>query len=75
MLARAKLPALFVAVIAIGCFSWQPAEAKWTWEQCMESCKLTAQHCIVIMPRTDAERKNNKVCDENLRECRHGCNR
>lgn len=75
MLGRVKLLALFVAVTAIGCLSWHPAQAQQTWDQCMQGCKLTAQYCIVIMPQTDKQRRDNRDCEERLRECRHACNR
>lgn len=75
MLARVKLPALFVAVVAIGCLSWRSAEAQQTWDQCMQGCKIAAQHCIILIPRSAADKRNNEACDERLRECRHNCNR
>jgi hypothetical protein len=39
----------------------------------MEGCKLTAQHCIILIPRSGDDKRNNQACEERLRECRHTC--
>jgi len=75
MVVRTKLLALLVAVAVIGCFSSRSAQAQQTWDQCMQGCKIAAQHCIILIPRSAADKRNNEACDERLRECRHNCNR